>query len=361
MRFQEIKLWLGLLLAVLLAGCASPGIPLPPSLELARPVNDLRAVRKGDKVRLTWTIPTQTTDHQKLKHGGMVEVCRTLGSTITACGAPVARIPFQPPSRDANANQDQASYTDQLGHGEQSSPTAEFVYAVNILNPYNRSAGLSNQIQVAAATTLPPPSEFHAQLTPEGVQLSWSAVTPQVPDVRFVYRVYRREQGSSKDVIAGEVPISNEESLNLLDHGFEWEKTYDYRATVVTIIAVPNGAERQVEGEDTPSVRVVAHDVFPPAVPAGLQAVFSGPGQKPFIDLVWTPNSEPDLAGYNVYRCDEGREEAVKLNSDLIKSPAFRDTEVAPGHRYVYSISAGDVRGNESPRSEEAAESVPAQ
>lgn len=146
-----------------------------------------------------------------------------------------------------------------------------------------------------------------------------------------------------------------------LDHSFEWEKTYDYRATVVTLIAGENGTGQQVEGEDTPLVRVLAHDVFPPAVPAGVQAVFSGPGQKPFIDLVWTPNPEPDLAGYNVYRRDESGGEAVKLNSDLIKSPAFRDNEVAPSHKYVYSVSAVDVRGNESRRSEEATESVPSQ
>jgi hypothetical protein len=281
---------------------------------------------------------------------------------MKACGSPVARIPFQAPSRNVNANQNQGSYTDQLALGEQVSPTAEFVYAVNVLNPYSRSAGLSNQVQVPAAPTLPPPSEFHAQLTAEGVQLSWAVVTPpQVPGLRFVYRIYRREQGGNKDVIAGEVPVSTQESPSLLDHSFEWEKTYDYRATVVTIIAAPNGTEQQVEGEDTPAARVEAHDVFPPAAPGGLQAVFSGPGQKPFIDLVWTPNSEPDLAGYNVYRRDESGGESVKLNSDLIKSPAFRDTEVAPGHQYVYAVSAMDVRGNESPRSEEAAESVPAQ
>jgi fibronectin type 3 domain-containing protein len=61
-----------------------------------------------------------------------------------------------------------------------------------------------------------------------------------------------------------------------------------------------------------------------------------------------------------VYR----REEAatpVKINSDLIKSPAFRDTNVVPGQMYIYSVSAVDLRGNESPRSEEANETVPAQ
>jgi len=103
----------------------------------------------------------------------------------------------------------------------------------------------------------------------------------------------------------------------------------------------------------------VAHDVFPPATPSGLQAVFSGPGQEPFIDLIWAPNAEPDLAGYNVYRHAPGTE-PVKINSELVKAPAFRDSGVVAGSQYSYSVSALDVRGNESPHSEEADEVGPA-
>jgi hypothetical protein len=279
---------------------------------------------------------------------------------MKTCGTPIARIQFQSVARNTAANKKLENYTDRFPSTGQAPPTSEFIYALSVLNPYGRSAGLSNQVHVSAAPTLQPPTELRAQLTAEGVQLSCNAVTvPQIPGLRFVYRVYRREQGSNKDVIAGELPVSGQESLSLLDHSFEWEKTYDYHLTVVTIVAEPNRREQQVEGEDTPSVRVVTHDVFPPAAPSGLQAVFSGPGQKPFIDLVWTPNTEPDLAGYNVYRREEGGGVAVKLDSELIKSPAFRDNEVAPGHKYVYTVSAVDVRGNESPRSEEASEGVP--
>lgn len=347
-----------MLTVALLAGCGSPGVPLPPSLELARPVTDLHASRKGDKVYLAWTMPTQTTDRQNLRHGGTVEICRVVDPAMKDCGTPIARIPFQ---RSSKANPKPGSYTDQLPVMLQVPATSFLVYAVSVLNPYGRSAGLSNQVQVPAAPTLPPPDDFRAQLTAEGVQLSWKPVTaPEVPGLRFLYRVYRHEQGGKADVIAGEVPVTNELSPSLLDRSFEWEKTYDYHATVVTIVAAANGAEQQVEGEDSATVRVVAHDVFPPATPTGLQAVFSGPGQKPFIDLLWTPNIEPDLAGYNVYRHEEGAQ-PVKLNAELVKSPAFRDTAVLPGHRYFYSVSAIDVRGNESPRSEEASESVPEQ
>jgi len=65
-----------------------------------------------------------------------------------------------------------------------------------------------------------------------------------------------------------------------------------------------------------------------------------------------------DLDGYNVYRREENSQ-AAKLNTAPIKTPAHRDTDVTSGKHYFYSVSAVDVRGNESARSEEAEENVP--
>jgi hypothetical protein len=42
-----------------------------------------------------------------------------------------------------------------------------------------------------------------------------------------------------------------------------------------------------------------------------------------------------------------------------VKAPAFRDENVVAGHRYIYSVSAVDERGNQSAHSETAVESVP--
>jgi fibronectin type 3 domain-containing protein len=114
----------------------------------------------------------------------------------------------------------------------------------------------------------------------------------------------------------------------------------------------------EIQGDDSPPVKVFTNDTFPPAVPTGLQAVFSGPGQPPFIDLVWAPDTDADLAGYNVYRREQGSQ-PTKANPELVKSPAFRDTNVAPGKTYFYIVSAVDLRGNESAHSEEASETVP--
>jgi len=117
----------------------------------------------------------------------------------------------------------------------------------------------------------------------------------------------------------------------------------------------------QVEGDDSPVIRVVAHDIFPPSVPAGLQAAYSGEGQKPFIDLIWAPVASADLAGYNIYRreANSAKGRPTKLNAELVKSPSYRDAEVSSGKTYIYSVSAVDVRGNESARSDEASEPVP--
>jgi fibronectin type 3 domain-containing protein len=81
-------------------------------------------------------------------------------------------------------------------------------------------------------------------------------------------------------------------------------------------------------------------------------------GQQPFVDLIWTPGTENDLAGYNVYRREESGQ-PVRINAELVKTQAYKDSSVQSGKKYLYSVSAVDIRGNESGRSEEASEQVP--
>jgi hypothetical protein len=254
------------------------------------------------------------------------------------------------------------TYIDSLPAQLQSDDPSGFTtYAIEVLNASGRGAGLSNQVRVSLARTLAPPQDFAARVTGQGVVLTWTSEVVRAssgPPVHYVYRVYRRLEGSQEPILAGEIPARGEPGLSFTDSSIEWEKTYEYRAETVTVVAQENKPEVQVEGEDTPEIKVFADDVFPPAVPSGLQAVASGPGQKTFIDLVWAPVSDVDLDGYNVYRHEEGSA-AVKVNAEVVKAPAYRDASVASGKSYLYSVSAVDVRGNESVRSEEAGETVP--
>jgi hypothetical protein len=359
-------------LCLLLGSCAQTGPPLPPSLELPKAPTDLRASRKGNRVMLNWSEPTLTTDRQSVRYLGPTLVCRSLESQISECGNPAATVPAPSaaPQKSSSAHpaaQKSGSprpapqiYIDTLPSVlQQQDPAAEVTYAVEVLNRSARGAGLSNRVHVPAVVTLPPPGDLAAELTGDGVALTWTSTgeSQNVPGLQHRYRIFRRDENSGKDAIAGEIPLGAPGPAHFTDSSFEWERTFLYRITAVSIIKRPD-SEVQVEGDDTPPVRVVAHDIFPPSVPAGLQAAYSGEGQEPFIDLIWAPVTNADLAGYNVYRSDANGV-AIKLNSELVKSPSYRDSAIASGKTYTYAVSAVDVRGNESQRSEETSEPVP--
>lgn len=343
--------------AIALAGCGTPGAPRPPSLGIPKPVSDLQATRKGALVTLSWTAPIETTDGELVKKTGKIVVMRALAQG--APGQPVAETPLHPALKDLRPEKNSA--TDSLASLLQSGATEDFVfYDVSAFSRSGVSAGLSNQVSVPMAATLPAPQHVAASPVPRGVKLTWEAggqVTgPARLNPQFLYRIMRRLEGAQEPVMAGQVEAGNGADI-FVDTGIEWEKNYQYWITPVTFWH-GEGRKGELEGDDSQVVSVFAHDSFPPAVPSGLQAVFSGVVQRPGIDLTWTLNSDDDLAGYNVYRSsDQGQ--AVKINTELVKTPAFHDAGVQPGMKYTYSVSAVDLRGNESGRSAEASEVVP--
>jgi hypothetical protein len=374
-----------------LTGCASMGPPLPPSLELPRAPSDLRAARKGDRVTLTWTIPARTTDRQSVRYLGKTRVCRGGDATLKQCDTVVGEV--QPPAdfgspRKASTKKLTASFVDALpATMEQANPTGFATYAVEVMNAANRSAGISNQVHVPLVPTAPPLGAFTAQATAQGVLISWQCppLSGRRTGMKYLLRIYRHPVSSASPAKIAEVDVSgcvegpsglapvvsspssaatnapkgeDKITTSFLDQSFEWEKTYFYRGAVVSVMEAAGKPAIEVEGDDTPEVKIFADDVFPPGVPSGLQAVFSGPGQEAFIDLIWAPDTDADLDGYNIYRHEEGAA-AVKVNSEAVKVPAFRDRQVVSGKKYFYSVSAVDLRGNESGRSEEASESVP--
>ena len=353
-------------------GCGTPGAPQPPSLGLPRPVDDLSAVRKGDKIFLSWTPAHQTTDHENIRHPGVTQVCRGVRDfPMISCEEKAGEENTQLSHWTRGEQIPRATFTDTLpAQLEHQNPDAFAIYALEDLNAHSKSAGLSNQVEIPLAPTLPPPDHVEAKVTAEGPELQWAApeMPPQSDKLKFSYRVYRQfAPGSAPatapalqrgELIVGEFPWNGEKQISFIDHSFEWQRKYAYRVTTLTQFKGPLGQPVQVEGNDSPPVVVEVRDIFPPAVPTGIQAVSSGVGQKPFIDLTWAPNLESDLAGYNVFRHEDGTE-PVKINSELVKSPAFRDDNVIPGHRYFYSVSAVDLRGNESARSVETSERVP--
>ena len=363
MRLRLCGLIGNFLILAALSGCGTPGAPQLPSLQLARPVEDLTATRKGNRVELDWTLPRKNTDRTLVKHMPSTRICRREGTELMSTCTVVAEVP--PPKPQAQPKQKgqevppaiRMRYVDslppQLG---QENPAGFVTYAVEEMNSRVRSAGLSNQVPIPVAPTIPAPNELSAEVSGEGVRISWMGSAPPAPvqGLTYRYQIDRKPAGSPAYIVVGDVAPSARGSY--LDKTFEWEKKYEYRITTLTQVN-SHGINTGVEGDDSTPVEVFTRDIYPPAQPAGLQAVFSSVGQKPFIDLTWAPNMESDLAGYNVFRRLQGKTE--RLNQQLVQVSSFRDENVKPGEKYIYSVSAVDLRGNESSRSAEASETVP--
>jgi len=66
------------------------------------------------------------------------------------------------------------------------------------------------------------------------------------------------------------------------------------------------------------------------------------------VDLSWSINVEPDFVGYRVYRSEQPDTKGQLLTTELLPTPAYRDTSVQPSRRYWYVVTAVDRAGNES-------------
>lgn len=343
-----------------LCGCGLPGAPQPPSLGVPKAIMDLQGSRKGATVTLAWTEPRETTDGELIKGSGEMVLDR---GEQNGPFQKVATLPLHPAL--SKGEPQQVSASDDISALVGSPATSDFIlYHVESVTSRGRTSVPSNLVAVPAVLTAPAPQVVNLGLVPEGVTIAFDL--PSVPpstrlNSEFIFRIERRQAGApstAQAVIVGQVK-PGEQVLPLTDNGIEWEKSYEYWVTPVTLWRT-GPQQGEVEGADSPHVTIVAHDTFPPATPSGLEAVFSGLIAKPAIDLTWMPNSEEDLAGYNVYRrTDEGA--ATRVNTQLLKTPAFEDNTVAFGQTYLYSVTAVDLRGNESGPSQQASETVPKQ
>ena len=84
------------------------------------------------------------------------------------------------------------------------------------------------------------------------------------------------------------------------------------------------------------------YDKQPPQPPQNVQAVA---GNRT-INIAWTPNTESDLNGYNVYL------NGVKYNTELLKMPNVHIEHVENYQEYKITVTAVDTKGNESGPSE---------
>ncbi|HLL90020.1 MAG TPA: fibronectin type III domain-containing protein [Tepidisphaeraceae bacterium] len=94
----------------------------------------------------------------------------------------------------------------------------------------------------------------------------------------------------------------------------------------------------------------------PPATPTGVTA--SATTNQ--VTLDWADNTEPDLAGYNVFRATSAGGVYTKVNTSLLTGSAFTDAGLAAGTSYFYKVAAVDTAGQSSAQSAAVSATTPA-
>jgi hypothetical protein len=368
-------LFCGALLSVVLGGCAAPGEPYERKPPTPAAITDLAVAQMGNDVVLTFTLPQQTADRRPLQRLPEIEIYRDFGKPLeagnTSPSAPatptlLATIPVAMENR--YTEQGHIHYADSLraedftGH-----PDSAAIYIVRTQVSEKKPSANSNVASVRIYPAADPTTDLKTEITHSAVVLTWVApkktLIGSTPAIS-AYRIYRAEAvpgavaGSDVKLKSPLVKIGETQSAQYEDTQFTFGATYLY--SVRSVVQYPGEA---LESANSNLAVAAPLDIFPPGAPENLLVVpVEKQGAEPaHLELSWAINPETDIAGYNVYRSDQADSSGNRLNTELLRTPAFRDMNVLPGHRYFYSVTAVDHAGNESPMSAVASGGVPAE
>jgi hypothetical protein len=294
-----------------LAGCAYIGAPKPPALDIPTRITDLRAAEYGDKILVQFTIGALTTDGLAITNLKAVELQVTGGDSPRMLHVPAKApgpVDHEFPAKDWVGKQ--------------------VTLTVRATGPKGKASDWSNAVTLAVGVPLPTPADFTAVSDPKGVRLTW---LDSLGSAGGRYRVFRGAGDAMPQRLA------ESDKPEYLDSAVDFGSPYRYFVQALV------GELRQ--SEISAIVGVTPMDVFPPAVPAGLMAV-AGVNS---IELAWQPNTEDDLAGYQVYRSVGGG--APERIAGPVDAPNFGDRAVEIGKKYSYTITSIDRTGNESAHS----------
>jgi hypothetical protein len=136
-------------------------------------------------------------------------------------------------------------------------------------------------------------------------------------------------------IAAGEfVSIGPAAGPEFLDASPQWDMPNSY---LVKALKSADGSP-EVPGPASNIAALTPRDVFPPATPVDLRALAVEGG----VELSWSSNSEPDLAGYHVLK------DGSPVHEGLLDSANFSDQPLSPGQTVVYQVIAVDRSGNAS-------------
>jgi len=345
LSFLLILLFLGLLL--LIGGCGKKLAPVPPDAVLPAAVRNFSVSQEGDALALSWLFPRENLLGQPLTQIQGFRVLRAELKGVDA-GPPalsdfvvLADIDLAYP-RVAEVRGEAVVYQDR-----NLAPERRFFYKVAAYDQDRYEGAWSKTLSHAWGVLPRTPQGLKAAPGDRIVRLTWQPVT-QLQDGRPIrdlagYRVYRRSGDQSWIKVTPEpLTVASFQDVAVLN-----DVEYSYK-----VRAVRRVGPDFIESLDTPTLTAMPEKRTAPPPVLNLVAVAGERG----VELRWDPSPAPDVAGYKIYRRQEGEVEFKLITPALVTRPAYLDEKTARGRSYHYYVTAVDTsrRANESIPSEEA-------
>ena len=357
-RHRILCLALLIALGALFSGCGVQAPPQPPRLEIPRTIKDLTARQLGSIVHITFTMPALATDGEKLNKPVTVNIFRAVTTPGQQLVLPDASTPpwltLDPKQLAGFTHAGKVDYPLEFSAPEiRLRQGSTFSFAVVALTHgfrgHPRRSEPSSDAHVTLLDAAGPVTNLIAKASQNALLLTWdrpAETLSGLPPAHISgYRVYQSLTGKSDSyTLAGKTASNHFDETT-----FQFGQHYFFRVSAVTTMG-----EASAESVPSAPVSITPLDVFPPPVPTGLTAVNTAGA----VDLLWNASSARDLAGYNVYRSSEGGP-FHRINQKPVLTPIFHDATVEPGHSYQYAVTAVDLTGNESRKSETASIATP--
>jgi len=190
--------------------------------------------------------------------------------------------------------------------------------------------------------TAPVPRGLEAENDAGDIELTWSYPQPTGTSDDEVIRfdVARREDGGFVSLLGDAAILRNEAES-------EFQYRIDLPARGQTEEIVVRAVQITGRTFDSEPLRIVVEDNVPPDVVFNAE-VFIGEGEV--VEVNWPVSTDPDAAGYFVYRAEKLRDEFQRLHETPLGllETVYEDSTARPLTTYFYKVSAVDSVGNES-------------
>ena len=354
-------LLLGLCSLALAPTCGKRRPPLSPIERVPQRTEELTGIQRGNQVILIWPAPPRNAREGSVQSIRRVDVYRVAEKPtaplpltedqFSARATLIGSVPYDE-IRKSGTN---LTYTDTL---ELAGEPARLRYAIRYVNSAGQRAAFSNFfLMEPAAKVAEPPTITGKEESETANTIIWAPPATNTdgstPVNLLGYNVYRTlaSQPEAEPRPLNPEPITG---TKYPDKKFKFGENYTYFVRSVSL-----GTEgKQVESLNSNSIAVAQSDKYPPAAPS-----LATPGVAPGrIALFWSANSEPDLAGYILYRSTDPnlpKDKWTLLTPAVYAKTTFTDENVETGKTYYYYVKAVDNAGNKSEASQVVSETVP--